>query len=84
MRRNQKCQLIDCLQFSDKMEIIASDQLELTAFDIPTASAARRAIKQIEGLRNCLAHSQGFVEQDWPQVVRLARRIHHIVVEAHA
>jgi hypothetical protein len=84
MRRNQKCQLIDCLQFSDKMEILASDPLELTAFDIPTASAARRAIKQIEGLRNCLAHSQGFVEQDWPQVVRLARRIHHIVMEAQA
>jgi hypothetical protein len=82
MRRNQKCELIDCLQFSDKMEILTSDPLELAAFDIPTASAARRVIKQIEGLRNCLAHSQGFVEQDWPQVVMLARRIHHIVMES--
>jgi hypothetical protein len=81
LRRNQKCDLIDCLQFGDKMEILTSDPLELTAFDIPTASAARRVIKQIERLRNCLAHSQGFVEQDWPQVVMLARRIHHIVME---
>jgi hypothetical protein len=82
MRRNQKCQLIDCIQFSDKMQILASDPSELAAFDIPTSSAARRVIKQIEGLRNSLAHSQGFVEQDWPQVVMLARRIHHIVTEA--
>jgi hypothetical protein len=82
VRRNQKCQLIDCLQFSDKLAILTSDPLELAAFDIPTANAARRVVKQIESLRNCLAHSQGFVEQDWPQIVRLARRIHQMVSES--
>ena len=78
-RRKEKCQLIDCLQLADKIEILTSDPSELAALGIPTTGAARRVGKQIESLRNSLAHAQSFVHQDWPQVVRLARRIHQMV-----
>jgi hypothetical protein len=82
-RRKEKSQLVDCLQFGDKMQILISDPSELAALGIPTHSAARRASKQLESLRNSLAHGQGFVEQDWPQVVRLARRIRQIVQDSN-
>jgi len=81
-RRREKCHLIDCLQLADKVEILVSDPAVLAALDIPTPSAARRAGKQIESLRNSLAHAQSFVHQDWPQIVRLARRIHNMVEES--
>ena len=74
-RRGEDCGLLDCLQFSDKLDILIRDDRALAALGIPTASAARRIGAQVERLRNSLAHSQRFVEQDWPQVVRLARRV---------
>jgi hypothetical protein len=80
-RRKEKRQLLDCLQLSDKIEILISNPAELSALGIPSATAARRASNEIESLRNSLAHAQDFVEQNWPQVVRLARRIHQIADE---
>ena len=74
-RRGEDCRLLDCLQFGDKLEVLIRDDRALAALGIPTASAARRIGAQVERLRNSLAHSQRFVEQDWPQVVRLARRV---------
>jgi hypothetical protein len=67
---------------SDKIEILASDALELKALGIFSSSAARRAGSQIESLRNSLAHAQDFAEQDWPQIVRLARRIQDLAAES--
>jgi hypothetical protein len=81
-RRKEKCQLVDCLQLADKIEIFMSDPSELAALGIPTPTAARSAGKQIESLRNSLAHAQSFVHKDWPQIVRLARRIHKMVEES--
>jgi HD domain len=80
-RRKEKSQLADCLQLSDKLEILTSDPSEQAAFGIPSASAARRVSRQFESLRNSLAHARDYVGQDWPQVVRLARRIRQMMEE---
>ena len=79
-RRKENCELLDWLQLADKLEILISDRAVLAELGIPTPGAARRAAKQIENLRNTLAHAQGFDDQDWPQIVRLAR---HIEAMAH-
>jgi hypothetical protein len=63
----------------DKIGILMSEPAELAILDIPTASAAKRVSRQIESLRNSLAHAQGFVDQDWPQIVRLARRAQQLL-----
>ena len=65
----------------DKIEILIADPSELAAIGIPSQTLARRVGKQIESLRNSLAHAQSFVEQDWPQIVRLTRRIHKMSEE---
>ena len=80
-RRKENCQLLECLQLGDKIDILISEPALLEILGISTASAARRAGKNIESLRNSLAHSQAFVNQDWPQVVRLARRVQHMLRE---
>jgi hypothetical protein len=77
-RRKDYCELVDCLQMADKIDILTSEPEELAILGIGSGSAAKRVGKQIESLRNRLAHAQGFVEQDWPQIVRLARRVHDI------
>jgi hypothetical protein len=38
-------------------------------------SAAKRAVKDLEALRNNLAHGQDITQHDWPPIVRLARRV---------
>jgi hypothetical protein len=78
-RRKEKCELVDCLQLGDKFDILMSDPAQLAAFSIPTPSVGKRMSKQIESLRNTLAHAQDFVDEDWPQIVRLARRIEMLV-----
>jgi hypothetical protein len=77
-RRNERCGLLECLQLSDKMDILMSEPARRAVLGIPTESAARRAGKNIESLRNSLAHAQDFVKRDWPQVVRLARRVQQL------
>lgn len=81
-RRKEKCPLLDCLHLSDKIEILMSDASERAALGIPSASAAAKAGKQIERLRNKVAHAHSFDEKDWPQIVRLAKRIQHMLDES--
>ena len=70
-RRNQALQVSDCLQFSDKGQIIArnEERRKLTVF--PSRSKAEDAIKKLEQLRNNLAHAQDIVTCDWETIVEL-------------
>ena len=40
-----------------------------------SASAAKKVIKDLEALRNNLAHGQDVTSHDWPMIHRLARRV---------
>ena len=42
--------------------------------------AARKIIKNVESLRNNLAHSQDIANNDWVQIARLAKRIEEIAL----
>jgi len=76
-RERQRCKkpgsLLECLQFSDKLQILcsASDFLESSGFS--SLSAAKKVFKALESLRNNLAHGQEVSSADWPAIVRLAR-----------
>ena len=78
-RRQQPCSLLDCLQLSDKAQILMQNPLQLAAFGFETKGAAQRVVKELESLRNNLAHAQDIVAHDWPQIVRLARRFEVII-----
>jgi len=67
--------LADCLQLSDKAQILMDDEQQRAALGLQTKGAAKRVMKDLESLRNNLAHAQDIVIHDWPQIARLAQRI---------
>ncbi len=77
-RRNVYCELIDCLQLSDKGQILIEDPDSLQRLGFRTKSAAKRVVKELESLRNHLSHAQDIVMHDWAQIARLSRRMEEI------
>lgn len=74
-RRQQYCELLDCLQLSDKGKILISDPEQVKTLDFPSQGAAKKVLKDIESLRNNLAHGQSVVVHDWAQILRFTRNI---------
>jgi hypothetical protein len=71
--------LLDCLQLSDKIRIL------LTFDDGPhpllrgqSKAESQRLARDLEALRNSLAHAQDIVTHDWVQIARLARRLEEL------
>ncbi len=78
-RRNQDAQLIDCLQFSDKGYILIKDPEMRKDFGFETMGLAKRAIKDLESLRNNLAHTQDILTHNWAAIVTMATRLNKIM-----
>lgn len=74
-RRNQYCELIDCLQLSDKGQILMESERAMKRLGFETKSVAKRSVKALESLRNHLAHAQDIVSHDWAQIARLSQRM---------
>ena len=77
-RRGQHPRLLDCLQLPDKGQLLSQDTDELEAMGFRTKGAAKRAFKELESLRNNLAHAQDIVSHDWAQIARLSRRLEEL------
>ena len=68
--------LLDCLQLSDKVRIYRQiDESPRPLFQGASKAESQRLVRDLEELRNSLAHAQDIVTHDWTQVVRLARRL---------
>jgi len=78
-RRNQDARLIDCLQFSDKGYILIKDPEMRKDFGFETMGLAKRAIKDLESLRNNLAHTQDILTHNWAAIVTMATRLNKIM-----
>jgi len=78
-RRNLGGDLLDCLQFSDKVQIATQGLSHLQGLGFSSASAAKKVIKEMESLRNNLAHGQDITSSDWPQIARMTRRLHMLL-----
>lgn len=78
-RRNRSLDLLDCLQLSDKGQIIARNEeiRRLTIFE--SRNQAEEGIKLLEGLRNNLAHAQDIVSTDWDAIVRLSGHLDRVL-----
>jgi hypothetical protein len=74
-RRNQPSTLLACLQFADKLQILLENETFFRQFGFSSKKVARSICKDIESLRNNLAHAQDIVSHDFAQVARIAHRI---------
>ncbi|MHC4490649.1 MAG: hypothetical protein ACYTDU_03350 [Planctomycetota bacterium] len=61
-RRKESPDVIDCLQFSDKAQILFKNPGAREELGIRSWTAGKQLIKDLERLRNSLAHAQGIVE----------------------
>ncbi len=78
-RRNLGGDLLDCLQFSDKLQVAMLELSSPTEMGFSSVSAAKKVIREMESLRNNLAHGQDITSRDWPQIARMTRRLHMLL-----
>jgi CBS domain-containing protein len=78
-RRNQDPDLIDCLQFSDKGQIIIRDENLRKQIGFASRRRGSEAIKNLEKLRNNLAHAQDIVSLDWETIVSISENLETVV-----
>jgi CBS domain-containing protein len=78
-RRSQNLQLIDCLQFSDKAQIIARNEAIRRLTRFTSRRQVEESCKALESLRNNLAHAQDILVNDWEIVSLLAADIDDVI-----
>lgn len=74
-RRNLNSRLLDSMQFSDKGYLLIGDPHSLKVLGFESRASGRKAIKELESLRNHLAHAQDIVSHDWAQIARMTKRL---------
>lgn len=78
-RRNQSVELLDCLQLTNKGQLFAkSDELRDQYWNV-SRNEIRKVMKEFEGLRNNLAHSQPYTQENWSSIRRLADTLDRLV-----
>jgi hypothetical protein len=78
-RRSQNPTLIDCLQFSDKMQIVARDEPLRVQVGFVSRRRADLVGKVFEALRNNLAHSQDIIASDWDTIFGMAENLDRLL-----
>ena len=78
-RRNQSLELVDCLQFSDKGQIVARNEEIRNLTRFTSRRQVEEAIKALESLRNNLAHSQDILSCDWTTIVMLCQDLEGVI-----
>ena len=75
--------LLDCLQLSDKARVLlAVDHQPRPLLRANSKAESQRLVRDLENLRNSLAHAQDIVTHDWTEIARLARRVEELAREA--
>jgi len=70
-RRGQDVGLLDCLQLADRARIVLRDESLRDQAGFESRRLGEKRLKELEALRNNLAHSQDFIACDWEIIVRL-------------
>jgi hypothetical protein len=77
-RRGQHPTLLDCLQFADKGQIVARNEVLRSRTRFTSRSEVERFVQALQDLRNNLAHSQD-ISGDREIIHDLATNVHSIV-----
>ena len=74
-RRGRPARLLDCLQFSDKGLLAIRIPAIRAPLGNPSGKELRRALKELEELRNHLAHAQEIVSASWSRIATFTRNL---------
>lgn len=67
-QQGQKVELLDCLQYGDKGWILTYDEEVRRIFGNISRKEMRRTFKELESLRNNLAHTQQIIPTGWRRI----------------
>ncbi len=67
--------LVDCLQFGDKGWILSYDENFRQSMGYSSRREIREALKELENLRNNLAHTQAIIPTGWQRIINLCTRM---------
>lgn len=75
-QRNEGVDLLACLQFCDKRDLLVRSGAWREQFTLGSKTAAKQWLAHVERLRNALAHSQASLSMNhaWPGLVDLVRK----------
>ncbi len=76
-RRGESCDLVDCLQYTDKGRILLKNEAVVAKMHFDSRSAAKQVLKELESLRNNLAHSQDIGSQNWDLIALMSYTLLH-------
>ena len=74
-RKGQDLSLMDCLYLADKARILTKEPSIREDMGFDSRKEAKKAISQLESLRNSLAHAHDIVTYDWTAIVEMSRRL---------
>jgi hypothetical protein len=74
-RRNRDLDLLDCLQFSDRGQIVLRNEPLREQAGFVSRRRGEQTVKELEALRNNLAHSQDIISCDWNIIVKLTEHL---------
>jgi len=80
-RRGQAAELLECLQLSDKAVILMEEPDLLVELGFRSKRAAEANLKELESLRNHIAHTQDVVSHHWHQIARISRRFDEALMD---
>ena len=83
-RRGHPTDLLDCLQLSDRGQLLLElpgMQERLRALGLESRKAGLRALKELEALRNNLAHAQDIVPASWRRIALFSQRLDALLEE---
>ena len=79
VRRNIECDPADCLQFSDKVDILIGSEEFRHLLGFESRSASKRFFDDIRKLRDDLAHSGDIVSPRWPRLIGLTKESERVL-----
>lgn len=79
-KRNEEIQLLDCLQFCDKKTLIVKNKELRTLLDIPSKTKGESFFRELESLRNKLAHAQDLtMGTTWEKIIVLIEQCEQLL-----
>ncbi len=79
LRLGQQVDLLDCLQLTDKAKILIATTQDAESIGFASKNEADKFSRELEGLRNHLAHGQLIAASNWPQIVELSSRLEGVI-----
>ena len=78
-RRHQDLDLLDCLQFSDRGQIVLRNEELRNRAGFVSRKRGEQTVGELEALRNNLAHSQDIIACDWEIIVKMVEYLDKLI-----